>query len=189
MNQEASGWGWIFSFPCWVWLNHFSTFSTGLWVFRSPHSLSCFPNASSSFTITCVNHPEETRHSCQDNILLMKQENVFSLWVVWIAVISMSSAQERFSSQKCWPGQSLHSWCAATCTNWNWDTHPAGGNLTGLTFSCCFSKIPTKPKVRLYLDRARNGCTCSSLKWLKTTVYSKVTWLWGTLETQSGLWG
>lgn len=77
MNQEVSGWGRIFSLPCWVWIKQFSTFS--MWGFRSLHSLSCFPNASSSFTLSCVNYPEKMRHTCQNNILLMKQEDVFSL--------------------------------------------------------------------------------------------------------------
>lgn len=46
---------------------------------RSLQSLSCFPKASSSFTISCVNCPEKIMHMCQNNILLIKQEDVFSL--------------------------------------------------------------------------------------------------------------
>lgn len=184
-TKKSQGEGGSFHYFVWCGLISFLPFPLGCG-FQVSQSLSCFPKASSSFTISCVNHPEEMRHSCQNNILQMKQEDVFSWWVVWMSVISWAVHRKGFHPRSVARTEFAQLMC---CHRHSWAQTELGpplcrGHLSGLTCSWYFSKMPTKPKLRLFLCRARNGCACSSLKGLKTTVFSKFTWLWERLETQ-----
>lgn len=177
-------------------INPFSTFTVShrLWGCRSLHSLLCFPKVSFSFTISSVNYPEKIRHTCQNNILLIKQEDVFSLLSSWIDVIFNERCLGMVFITKALAGQA-GAWTvevlspALTGRNWHWDTHSEEWNLSsGLTFVMSV-KYPLKQRE----DYSVQG---TPRKWVHLLVAegtggssTSVSQLWGGLRPKGGSWG